>query len=154
MVLVKRLPKSGTPSTSGYDIVITLPSLISAAAAFVTAGVTRLVAPVVEELDRGGALPDGGGHPLHRARAHVADREHPRQAGLELERPAAERPLGGLEVGGREIEPGLDEALWIEGHTVAEPAGVRVGARHGEDVAEVAAFARRRPPRPPPHAPG
>src|SRR2546427_7717989 len=33
-------------STSGYDIGITLPSLISAPAAFVMAGVTRLVAPV------------------------------------------------------------------------------------------------------------
>jgi hypothetical protein len=34
------------PSVSGYDIVMTLPSLISAAAALVTAGVMRLVAPV------------------------------------------------------------------------------------------------------------
>src|SRR2546426_6423206 len=46
MVLVNRVPKSGTPSTSGWDRGMTLPSLISAAAAFVTAGVTRLVAPV------------------------------------------------------------------------------------------------------------
>jgi hypothetical protein len=46
MLLVKRLPKSGMPSTSGYDMGMTLPSWISAAAAFTTAGVTRFVAPV------------------------------------------------------------------------------------------------------------
>src|SRR5678816_1710064 len=46
MVLVKREPNSGTPSTSGYDMLVTLPVWISAAAALVTAGVTRLVAPV------------------------------------------------------------------------------------------------------------
>src|SRR6185436_1258074 len=46
MVLVKREPKSGTPSTRLYDIVVTLPVWISAAAALVTAAVTRLVAPV------------------------------------------------------------------------------------------------------------
>src|SRR5678816_1261285 len=46
MVLVKREPNSGTPSTSGYDMLVTLPVWISAAAALVTAGVTRFVAPV------------------------------------------------------------------------------------------------------------
>src|SRR5438128_235485 len=46
IVFVNRLPKRGIPSVSGYDITMTLPSLISAAAALVTAGVTRLVAPV------------------------------------------------------------------------------------------------------------
>src|SRR5271165_3668570 len=45
-VLVKRVPNSGPPSTSGWVMLMTLPSWISAAAAFVTAGVTRLVAPV------------------------------------------------------------------------------------------------------------
>ena len=43
---MKREPNSGTPSTSGYDMFVTLPVWISAAAALVTAGVTRLVAPV------------------------------------------------------------------------------------------------------------
>src|SRR5580765_7686730 len=46
MVLVKRVPNNGTPSTSGYDMLVTLPVRISPAAALVTAGVTRLVAPV------------------------------------------------------------------------------------------------------------
>src|SRR5205809_3747648 len=46
MLFVKRVPKSGMPSVRGYDIVMTFPSWISAAAALVTAGVTRLVAPV------------------------------------------------------------------------------------------------------------
>src|SRR5437762_11215152 len=46
IVFKNRVPKSGIPSVSGYDMTTTLPSLISAAAAFVTAGVTRLVAPV------------------------------------------------------------------------------------------------------------
>ena len=45
-VLVKRVPNSGTPSTNGCVRLMTLPSWISAAAAFTTAGVTRLVAPV------------------------------------------------------------------------------------------------------------
>src|SRR5881409_1435822 len=46
MVFENRVPKRGIPSVSGYDMTTTLPSLISAAAALVTAGVTRLVAPV------------------------------------------------------------------------------------------------------------
>src|SRR5262245_29189273 len=46
IVFVNRVPNSGIPSVSGYDITTTLPSWISAAAALVTAGVTRLVAPV------------------------------------------------------------------------------------------------------------
>src|SRR2546427_13122822 len=46
MLFVKRVPKSGMASVRGYDIGITCPSWISAAAAFVTAGVMRLVAPV------------------------------------------------------------------------------------------------------------
>src|SRR5262245_10610780 len=46
IVFVNRVPKSGIPSVSGYDMTTTFPSWISAAAALVTAGVTRLVAPV------------------------------------------------------------------------------------------------------------
>src|ERR1700752_3603543 len=46
MVLLKRVPKSGTPSTRTLAIGVTVPVWISAAAALVTAGVTRLVAPV------------------------------------------------------------------------------------------------------------
>src|SRR5437764_9379846 len=46
IVFVNRVPKSGMPSPSGYDMTTTLPSWISAAAALVTAEVTRLVAPV------------------------------------------------------------------------------------------------------------
>src|SRR5207245_4914463 len=46
IVFVNRVPKSGIPSVSGYDMTTTLQSRISAAAALVTAGVTRLVAPV------------------------------------------------------------------------------------------------------------
>src|SRR5215831_4149152 len=45
-VLLKRVPKSGMPSTRTLDIEVTTPIWISAAAALVTAGVTRLVAPV------------------------------------------------------------------------------------------------------------
>src|SRR6185295_19190710 len=54
--LVKRDPNSGTPSTSGLVRLMTVPSLISAAAAFVTAGVIRLLAPVWSSLPNG----DGG----------------------------------------------------------------------------------------------
>src|ERR1700722_17541931 len=46
MVLVKRVPNNGTPSTRLLAMDVTTPVLISAAAAFVTSGVTRLVAPV------------------------------------------------------------------------------------------------------------
>src|SRR6476659_8974143 len=46
MVLVKRVPNSGTPSTRLLAIGVTTPVWISAAAALVTCGVTRLVAPV------------------------------------------------------------------------------------------------------------
>src|SRR5678816_903332 len=56
MVLVKREPNSGTPSTSGYDMLVTFPVWISAAAALVTAGVTRLVAPVWSFGPKGEAL--------------------------------------------------------------------------------------------------
>src|SRR5215831_18891698 len=45
-VLLKRVPKSGMPSTRTLDIEVTTPVWISTAAALVTAGVTRLVAPV------------------------------------------------------------------------------------------------------------
>ena len=45
-VLLKRVPKSGMPSTRLLAIEVTTPVWISAAAALVTAGVTRLVAPV------------------------------------------------------------------------------------------------------------
>ena len=45
-VFENRVPKSGTPSFRMKDIGMALPSWISAAAALVTAGVTRLVAPV------------------------------------------------------------------------------------------------------------
>src|SRR5215472_8736235 len=45
-VLLKRVPKSGMPSTRTLAIGVTTPVWISAAAALVTAGVTRLVAPV------------------------------------------------------------------------------------------------------------
>src|SRR5215470_5283576 len=46
MVLLKRVPKSGTPSTRTLAMGVTTPVWISAPAALVTAGVTRLVAPV------------------------------------------------------------------------------------------------------------
>src|SRR5262249_25398609 len=46
MVLLKRVPNSGTPSTSSLAIGVTTPVWISPAAALVTAGVTPLVAPV------------------------------------------------------------------------------------------------------------
>src|SRR5215472_14267851 len=45
-VLLKRVPKSGMPSTRLLAIGVTTPVWISAAAALVTAGVIRLVAPV------------------------------------------------------------------------------------------------------------
>ena len=37
---------------------------------------------LADEADGDRALADGGGHPLDGATAHVADREHPGQAGL------------------------------------------------------------------------
>jgi hypothetical protein len=52
-VLVKRVPNSGTPSVKGLVIVVTLPVWISAAAALVTAGVMRLVAPVWSPAPKG-----------------------------------------------------------------------------------------------------
>src|SRR5215469_3891095 len=55
-VLVKRVPKSGTPSVNTLVKVVTLPVWISAAAALVTAGVTRLVAPVWSSFPQGEAL--------------------------------------------------------------------------------------------------
>src|SRR3954447_7714547 len=45
-VLENRVPNRGTPSSSTLDRAMTFPSWISLAAAFVTAGVIRLVAPV------------------------------------------------------------------------------------------------------------
>src|SRR5882672_2828413 len=55
-VLVKRVPNSGTPSTRSYAIGVTVPVWISAAAALVTAEVTRLVAPVWSSGPNGEAL--------------------------------------------------------------------------------------------------
>src|SRR4051794_16756623 len=56
MVLVNRVPNSGTPSIRLFAIGVTLPVWISAAAAFVTAGVTRLVAPTSSDGPNGEAL--------------------------------------------------------------------------------------------------
>ena len=48
-----------------------------------------LVEVLVDEADGHGALADGGGHPLDRPAAHVADGEHAGLAGLQQQRPAA-----------------------------------------------------------------
>src|ERR1700730_19267207 len=53
MVLENRVPKSGTLSVSTLAKAVTVPVWISAAAALVTAGVTRLVAPVWSSLPKG-----------------------------------------------------------------------------------------------------
>jgi ABC-2 family transporter protein len=46
----------------------------------------------MDELDRGGAFANSGGDPLDRAAADVAGGEHARQAGLQLQRRAGQRP--------------------------------------------------------------
>src|SRR5580765_1729928 len=69
---------------------------------------------LVDELHRGRALTHRGRHALHAPRPHVANREHPGQAGLEVIGPASQGPLRGLELLGREVRAGLDEALLVE----------------------------------------
>src|SRR5436309_3324420 len=55
---------------------------------------------------------------------------------LEQIRSPGERPSCFFELGGVEIGAGLDEVLVVERHASFEPARVRVGARHQEQVAD------------------
>ena len=48
---------------------------------------------LMDELDRHGSFADGRRHSLHRARAHVAGREHARPTGLEQQRRTLPRPV-------------------------------------------------------------
>src|SRR4029453_9032782 len=74
-----------------------------------------------------GTLADGGGDALHRAAAHVTDREDPAAAGLERV------PLAGPGLGSRAYE-----ALGVERDAPREPRGVRVGADEEEELRDLA----------------
>src|SRR5215831_3872805 len=86
-VLLKRVPKSGMPSTRTLAIGVTTPVWISAAAAFVTAGVTRLVAPVWSSGPNGDAFTSA----LQSAWASAPP--HPPKNASKLSTAAAERAL-------------------------------------------------------------
>src|SRR5215468_1061656 len=77
-VLLKRVPKSGMPSTRTLAIGVTTPVWISAAAALVTAGVTRLVAPVWSSGPNG----DGLTRALQSAAAAGADGDSSEKAAI------------------------------------------------------------------------
>src|SRR4030095_12323313 len=97
---------------------------------------------LVDELDRGRALPYRGRDTLHAARAHVSHREYSRQARLELIRPPLQRPAGGLQLRRTQVRSGLDEALRVQRQAAAEPPGVCIGSGHREHVADLADLAR------------
>src|SRR5215472_5424514 len=77
-VLLKRVPKSGMPSTRTLAIGVTTPVWISAAAALVPAGVTRLVAPVWSSGPNG----DGLTRALQSAAAAGADGDSSEKAAI------------------------------------------------------------------------
>ena len=81
------------------------------------------------EADGNRALTDGRGHPLDRATAHVADREHARQAGLQQIGVPAQlapgRPVAGFPA---EIRAGDDEAVAVQFDRLSQPLRVRLGA--------------------------
>src|SRR3954463_2364824 len=70
----------------------------------------------------GGALADRATDALHRARAHVADRENARHARLQRQRQILRR---------------LDEAAVVDRHVaILQPLGARLGAEEEEHVAD------------------
>ena len=72
--------------------------------------------------DDGRSFADGGGHPLGRAGADIADCEHARQARLQRERR--------LRRGRR--QPGQDVAVLIEREASIEPCRIWFGADEHE----------------------
>src|SRR5919106_508237 len=79
----------------------------------------------------GGAFTDRRRDAFGRARAHVADREHAREAGLERQRGAAAlTPAVGAG------EAGEDEALVVHRRAVLEPDGIGVGPDEQEEMAQ------------------
>src|SRR4051794_40171837 len=93
---------------------------------------------LMNEGDSDGALADGGGDALHVSGADIADSEDAGQTGLEQVRRAGGRPLLFREVVGKKVGAGADEAGGIERDASVQPAGVRDGAGHEEEVPDLA----------------
>jgi integrase len=64
---------------------------------------------LVDVLDYGRACANGGRDPLDRSRPEVADREHPRDAGLRLERRPHKRPLPRRPTGAQQVPASQQE---------------------------------------------
>src|SRR6266508_708025 len=86
----------------------------------------------MDELDRRGALSDRRGDPLDRPVAHVARSEDAREAGLQPERRALERPAGWRLAGTEQVTAGHDVAAVVTLDDAVQPPGVRLGADQHE----------------------
>src|SRR5688572_1054403 len=99
----------------------------------------------MDHTDTARALADGRGHPLARARSHVADGEDPWHVRLEWERVTVQRPGPGPPLrAGRQIRPGEDVALVIELDEVGDRLGVGGAAHEDEYGGGVETAARSR----------
>src|SRR4051812_13510734 len=88
-----------------------------------------LVKDLVNERDGDGTLADGRCDALHVAAAHVTNREHAGQAGLEEVRAARQRPTCRRQVVVGQIRARLDESLLVHRQAVLQPRRVGNGAR-------------------------
>src|SRR6185436_12638744 len=94
----------------------------------------------VDKRDCNRSLADRRGHALEASSAHVADGEDSGETGLEEVRGSSQRPFRGRQVLRRQVRSCLDKALIIQRKTAIEPASVRDGSRHHEDVLDTARF--------------
>jgi len=92
---------------------------------------------LMHQANRRRSFADCRRHALHVARAHIANRKHARQTGLENIRSAPQRPACAGEIFRRQIWSSLDEALLILNNTSFEPSRVRASSGHHENVPDV-----------------
>src|ERR1700730_16553621 len=92
---------------------------------------------LMHQANRRRSFADCRRHALHVARAHIANRKHAGQTGLENIRSAPQRPACAGEIFRRQIWSSLDEALLILNNTSFEPSRVRASSGHHENVPDV-----------------
>src|SRR5262245_1531112 len=93
---------------------------------------------LMDKGDRNRPFADSRRHTLEAASADVADREYPGQTRFQEIRGPGERPMRHGQIILRQTLPRFDEPFRVERDAPVEPAGVRNGACHDEDVADVA----------------
>src|SRR5262245_12504836 len=94
----------------------------------------------MNEGDRDRSLAHGRRDALDIAAAHVSNREDTWTTRFEQIGRPGQRPLRGRQLVWRQVRTGFDEALVVEYEAAGEPARIRIGAGHDEDVPDVVSF--------------